>query len=85
MMSCHYKMVNKFGQRHRRFCRYAGNKANSTAKELDTTNINWKGEAPNPQIGLPLNVQFLIVKTIASFCRYRHFENKTSFRRYHYF
>ena len=40
---------------HCRFCRYAGNKTNSADKELNTTNINRKGAAPNRKIGLPQN------------------------------
>ena len=33
--------------RHSRFCRYAGNKASSPAKELNTANVNRKRAATN--------------------------------------
>ena len=47
-----YYNINGFGQRHGRFCRYVGNKANTAAKELNTTNINTKAAAPNRKTGL---------------------------------
>ena len=55
-MEVYYNMVNDFGRRHKR---HAGNKANSAAKELNSTNINAKGAARNRKIGLPLNNLFL--------------------------
>ena len=51
-------MMNGFGQKHRRFCRYVGHKENSAANE-NTTKINTKVAAPNAKIGLPLNSLFL--------------------------
>ena len=41
------------------FCRRAGKKANSAAKEINTTNINTKRAAPNLEIGFPLNSLFV--------------------------
>ena len=38
-----------------RYCRYAENKANSAAKELNATIINRKGAATNREIGFLLN------------------------------
>ena len=35
-------MSNHIRGRHSRFCRYAGNKASSAAKELNTTNVKKK-------------------------------------------
>ena len=37
-----------FWRSHSRFRRFAGNKINSAAKELNTTNINWKGQQHIP-------------------------------------
>ena len=47
------------GAFYKRSCRYAGNKINSAAKKLNTTNINRKEAAPRRKIGLPLNSLFL--------------------------
>ena len=45
--------------RRSRFGPYAGNKANSAAKELNTTNINRNKATNNRKIGLPVNNLFL--------------------------
>ena len=42
------------------FCRYAGNKTNSAANELNTINLNKKAAAPIGKIGLPLNSFFFL-------------------------
>ena len=48
--------------RDSRFCRYAGNKASSPAKEFNTANVNRKGNtATNCKIDLPLNSLFLYI------------------------
>ena len=53
---------NHIRGRYSRFCRYAGNKASSPAKKLNTTNVNRKGNtATNWKIDLPLNSLFLYI------------------------
>ena len=51
-MYAYWSMVNDFGEAIAAFVA-------SAAKELNITNINWKGAAPHLKIGLPLNSLFL--------------------------
>ena len=49
-------------------CRYAGNKANSAAKQLNNTNIKTKAAAPNRKIGLSNHHQTIHL----SYCENNH-------------
>ena len=52
-------MVNDFGEGMVVFVAMPENKANSTDKKLNITNINTKGALTNRKSGLPLNNLFL--------------------------